>query len=49
MDDPLDAGSSLFALVSEFTEQTKSSDRETLFVIHPARSGCKISKPLSNG
>jgi hypothetical protein len=38
MDDPLDAGSSLFALVSEFTEQTKSSDLETLFVIHPDRA-----------
>jgi hypothetical protein len=38
MDDPLDAGSSLFALVSEFTEQSKSSDLETPFVIHPDRA-----------
>jgi hypothetical protein len=49
-DDPLDAGGGLFAHVSEFTEQTKSSGLETLFVIHPGRaSGCKISKSWSNG
>jgi hypothetical protein len=38
MDDPLDAGSDLFSLVTEFAEQTTNSGLETLFVIHPDRA-----------
>ena len=38
MDDPLDGDSDLVLLVREFTEQTKSSGLETLFVIHPDRA-----------
>jgi hypothetical protein len=38
MDDPLELGGALLALVSEFAEQTKIDGVETLFVIHPDRT-----------
>jgi hypothetical protein len=49
MDDPLELGGALLALVSEFVEQTKIDGIETLFVIHPiARNPCLRSRPLSS-
>jgi hypothetical protein len=38
MDDPLELGGDLLALVTEFVEQTKTDGLETLFVIHPDRT-----------